>query len=174
VRSEFGWHLVEVLERDDRQARMRHILIQVSSGGDAIDALSETISAIRAEIEAGTPPETLVARFSEAANAVERKGYFRLISPADLATVAGIPQEWYPTLQSIQVGNWEGPLESLDGVHLIQQMELDSETTGLVLQYDFPAIERAVQRMRQNEALASWLEELRSQTYIEIKKNEDG
>jgi peptidyl-prolyl cis-trans isomerase SurA len=174
VRSEFGWHLVEVMERDDQQARMRHILIQVSSGGAAITALSETVSEVRAAIDGGALPATIVERFSEAENAVARIGYYRLIAPSDATTIAGIPQSWYPALQSIEEGNWEGPLESPDGVHFIQRMELDEETAGLVLQYDFPAIERTVQRVRQNEAIGAWLEALRGETYIEIKKNEDG
>jgi hypothetical protein len=125
-------------------------------------------------MDGGAAPATLVERFSEAENAAQRRGYFRVIAPSDPTTVAGIPQSWYPTLQSIQEGNWEGPLESAEGVHFIQRMELNEETAGLVLQYDFPAIERTVQRARQNEAIATWLEELRSQTYIEIKKDEDG
>lgn len=171
VRSEFGWHIVEVLERDDKKAKMRHILIRVQESGTAIEALSGTISAIRAEIERGVPAAELVERFSEAEDASERRGYYRLVSRTDPSTVAGLPQGWLSILQSMETGKWEGPLESPEGVHFIQRMPVTDEMVNLVLQYDFPIIERVIQQVRQAEAIQAWLTELRNETYIEIKKD---
>lgn len=171
VRTQFGWHLIEVISRTDDKVRARHILIRPDTAGAAINALSDTIGAIQAALESGIPFLELVARYSEAEDAVAGGGHYLTIARTDPNAVDAIPQEWVPAIQALEPGGWSPPVEDENGVHILQRMVVGAEAIDLVLQIDFPVIERTVQQIRMAEAIQEWLEELRRETYIEIKKD---
>jgi peptidyl-prolyl cis-trans isomerase SurA len=171
VRTQFGWHLIEVTARTDDKAQARHILIRPDTGGAAVSALSDTIGAIESALASGTPFLELVARYSEAEDAVTRGGHFLTIARTDPNAVANIPQDWIPAIQALEPGDWSTPVEDEDGVHILQRMLIGDEAIDLVLQLDFPVIEQTVQQVRRAEAIQAWIAELRRETYIEIKKD---
>ena len=47
---------------------------------------------------------------------------------------------------------------------------MEERTIDLVLREDFPLVERLVRVGRQAELFDNWLDQLREQTYVEIKK----
>jgi len=171
VRPQYGWHLIKVEERQGEQARARHILIRPNVEGSATTALAGAVADLRARLDAGEVFLDVASVSSQADGASERRGYWRVVVATDQSTLQNIPETWFATLQTLEPGGWDGPLEGEDGVSLVYRMPLDRETTDLVLQYDFPTIEVAVRNLRRSEAIQAWLAEIRSETYIEIKKD---
>lgn len=165
VKSQYGWHLVQVISRGDEGAHARHILIRPN----AEQAMADTILHIENALNTGEDFGDLVARFSDEEDATERKGYFQLL-PKDIQPgAASLPYEWIQALQSLEVEDWAGPLESQDGIHFIQRLPVDDAAVNLVLQYNFPVVEFSIQRGREQEELERWVRELRAETYVEIK-----
>lgn len=171
IQSQFGWHIVQVLSRDQENAHSRHILIQESFEGAAIQALADTIGMIENALAADEPFEDVAARFSDAESAVSKRGYYALM-PKAYNPDSGIPFEWYQALGAIDPGEWTAPLETPEGVHILQLLAVDEENVDLVLQYDFSTVQLYIHSLQQQEAAAEWLQELRSKTYIEIKPPE--
>ena len=168
IRSQFGWHLVQVISRDSTNAHARHILIQESLEGAAIQALADTIGLIESALEAGEDFEAVAARFSDAESAQNRQAYYALM-PKGFSPNTGIPAEWYQALEAIETGAWTEPLEVSDGVNILQLLAVDEESVTLVLQHDFSTVQFYIHSIERQEAAGEWLSDLRSRTYIEIK-----
>ncbi len=168
IQSQFGWHIVQVISRDEENAHARHILI---AGVGIREALADTIGMIESALAAGEPFEDVAARFSDAESAVSKRGYYALM-PKAYNQDSGIPLEWYQALGAIDPGEWTAPLETPEGVHILQLLAVDEENVDLVLQYDFSTVQLYIHGLERQEAAAEWLQELRSRTYIEIKPPE--
>lgn len=169
VRSPNGWHLIQVTSRSGDTARARHILVRVTEQGSAIMALADTISQIETALRGGEGFEELVARYSDEEDAVARRGYYTILPVMMTPQSSGLPYEWIQALQVLEPDDWTGPLESDNGVHFIQRLPLDDDTVRLVMQYDFPTVELYIKQIRRNEEIDGWLQEIRAETYIEIK-----
>ncbi len=165
IQTQFGWHLVEVLSRDNTNAHARHILL---AGVGIREALADTLGMIENALEAGEAFEAVAARFSDAESAQNRQSYYALL-PKGFSQNTGIPAEWYQALEAIESGGWTEPLEVGDGVNILQLLAVDEESVSLVLQYDFSTVELYIHSLQQQEAAGEWLVDLRSRTYIEIK-----
>jgi peptidyl-prolyl cis-trans isomerase SurA len=175
IRSTFGWHLIQVLERTADQVHVRHILIRPSTGGNALQALADTIAAIRTALESGSDFIELVARWSDEPDAVASRGLFAIMPLPISPTASGLPPAWVQALQTMERGAWAGPLELTDAqggnsIHFVQRVALDEEVIGQLLQHRFAQVESQVQNERRQAAVQAWFEELRHQTYVEIKK----
>ena len=171
VESQFGWHIIEVISRDGEQAHARHILIQGAATGSAIRALADTLALIENALERGESFIDLVARFSDEEDAAEKTGYFGMLPLPLSASDPGLSPEWFAALENLEPGDWTGPLEQENSVHYIQRILWDISTVNLVLRNDFSRVELIVQNMRSQEGFREWLDELRRETYIEIKKD---
>jgi len=169
VRSPNGWHLIQVTSRSGDTAQARHILVRIREQGSAIMAMADTISQIESALRSGEDFEELVARYSDEENSVARRGYYTILPVVMTPQSTGLPYEWIQALQVLEPDDWTGPLESGSGVHFIQRMPLDDETITLVMQYDFSTVEAFIKQIRRNEETDRWLQEIRAETYIEIK-----
>ncbi len=165
IQSQFGWHLVQVLSRDQDNAHSRHILI---AGVGIKEALADKIGLIENALAGGEPFEDVAVQFSDAESAVSERGYYALL-PNVFNPDAGIPYEWFQALEAIEPGEWTEPLEAPEGVHILQLLAVDKVNADLVLQYDFSTVQLYIHSLQQQDAAAEWLRELRSRTYIEIK-----
>ncbi len=175
VRSSFGWHLLQVLERTADQVHVRHILIRPSGGGNALQALADTIEAVRTALVSGTDFRELVARWSDEPDAVTSGGLFAIVRLPISPTGSGLTPAWVQALQGLESGTWAGPLELTDAqggssVHFVQRVALDEDVIAQLLQHRFTQVESQVQNERRQAAVQDWFEELRRQTYVEIKK----
>ena len=170
VRSQFGWHLIQVISRDEERAQARHILIRGVEEGTTIRALADTISMIEDALAAGESFIDLVERFSDEEGAAEETGYFGMLFLPLTAANSGLSAEWIDALQTLEPGDWTGPLELENTVHFVQRIPWDESTVNMVLRNDFPRVELIVQQLHDQEDVEAWLDELRRETYIEIKK----
>ncbi len=171
VESQFGWHIIEVVSRDEEKAHARHILIQGAEAGSATRALADTLALIENALERGESFIDLVARFSDEEGAAEKTGYFGMLFLPLSATDPGLSQEWLDALENLEPGDWAGPLERENRVYYVQRIPWDRTTVDMVLRNDFSRVELIVQQMRSQEEFREWLDELRRETYIEIKKD---
>jgi peptidyl-prolyl cis-trans isomerase SurA len=175
IRTEFGWHLIQVMARDEQTVQARHILLTPSSTGAMIAELKPRIDVLKEAIGRGDAFEALLNLAEVTPAEQQRGGYFGffllpLSDPNNAAINARLPADWQQPLQSLERGQWSDALEDTSGVYLLQRLSMQERTIDLVLREDFPLVERLVQVGRQTELFDNWLDNLREQTYVEIKK----
>jgi len=165
VRSQYGWHLVEVLSRDDTAARARHILI----GFGTDQALAARIEEVENALNAGEEFGDLARRYSDAPGIEESEGFYAVLPRQTTPQESQLPAEWLTRVQALSPGEWAGPFDSPQGIFFFQRMPLDETTIELILRVDFARIEAYLQNQRQIAQIEEYLEQLRNETYIEIK-----
>ncbi len=165
VRSQFGWHLVQVTARDSTAARARHILI----GLQADQALASSIDEVERALAEGESFGTLITRHSQAPESEQNEGFFAVLPEQTTPQESNLPAEWINELRQLIPGDWAGPWESPEGVFFFERLPMDGDTIQLILRVDFARVEAYIQRQRQIAQIEEFVSELRSETYIEIK-----
>ncbi len=165
VRSQFGWHLVQVMARDENNARARHILVGLQTD----QALAGQIDSLESALTAGEDFGALVPRFSQAPGAGANEGFFAVIPYDATPQTSNLPQEWIRQIQRLEPGSWVGPLDAPEGVYYFQRLPMNEATIELILRADFARIEFYIGQQRQIAQIEEYLQQLRSETYIEIK-----
>ncbi len=164
-----GVHVLKLLERkaNDKKALVpqyntRHILIKTSEVVSPENA-KQTIDSIYNRIQSGGDFATLAATYSNDPGSARDGGSLGWVTPGMM-----VP-EFDKTMQSATVGKVSQPFETQFGWHILQVT--DTRQQDMTTEYQ-KRMARQILGERQFEAeLDSWLRELRTNTYVEIKGN---
>lgn len=167
IRVQDGIHILKLLERKANskktlipQFNTRHILIKTSEVVTPENA-QQMIASIYDRIKNGQDFATLAATFSNDSGTARNGGSLGWVSPG-----AMVP-EFDKTMQEIKVGELSQPFQTQFGWHILQVT--DQREQDMTKEYQ-QNIARQILGERQFDAeLDSWLRELRTNTYIEIK-----
>ena len=162
VRSAFGYHLIEVLERDGARFKVRHILALVEPKPDQIQAAHDRAEAARARIAGGEPFETVVKAASEDPETKNQGGNLGWISPQLLLPeVAGL-------IDSLKVGELSRVVRSVKGFHVFKVL---NRRTGDDYTYDEikERLRVYLEQQQLEKAYDTWMKGIRDSAYVEIK-----
>lgn len=167
IRVKDGVHVLKLIDRksNDQKALVpqyntRHILIKTSEVVTPENA-KQTIESIYNRINKGEDFATLAATYSNDPGSARNGGSLGWVTPGMM-----VP-EFDKTMQSAQVGKVSQPFETQFGWHILQVT--DTRKQDMTKDYQ-KNMARQILGERQFEAeLDSWLRELRSSTYVEIK-----
>jgi len=162
VRSSFGYHLIEVLERDGQRFKVRHILALVEPKPDQIQAAHDRAAAARARIVGGEPFEKVVKESSEDPETKNQGGNLGWISPqALLPEVAGL-------IDSLKVGELSPVIRSAKGFHVFKVL---NRRTGEDYTYDEikDRLRAYLEQQQLEKAYDTWMKGIRDSAYVEIK-----
>jgi peptidyl-prolyl cis-trans isomerase SurA len=162
VRSAFGYHLIEVLERDGERFKVRHILALVQPKPDQIDAARQRAEAARARMVAGEPFEKVVKEASEDETTRDSGGRLGWIDPQMLLPdVAGL-------LDSLQVGALSPVVRSARGYHVFKVL---NRRSGSDYTYDEikDRLKGYLEQKDLEKAYDTWMKGIRDSAYVEIK-----
>lgn len=162
VRSRFGYHLIEVMQRDGDRFNVRHVLAMVEPSDEDVRKARERAEAARARILAGEPFEEVAGELSEDALSRDKGG--------DLG--------WTPTryllpqvsavLDSLEVGAVSPVVESDLGFHVFKI--LNRRSGG---EYAYDEIKDRLRSFLEQKELEKvydeWLAAVRDSAYVEIK-----
>jgi len=106
VETEFGFHIIEMIERKGEQACLRHILVQPRVTSSNLAATSSRLDSIRNAISTGSLTfAAAVARFSTDQQSNKSGG--DMVNPADgsnLFTVADLDRDTYFAIEQLKPG----------------------------------------------------------------------
>jgi peptidyl-prolyl cis-trans isomerase SurA len=162
VRSSFGYHLIEVLERDGERFKVRHILALVEPKPDQIQAAHDRAAAARARIVGGEPFEQVVKESSEDPETKNQGGNLGWISPqALLPEVAGL-------IDSLKVGELSPVIRSAKGFHVFKVL---NRRVGEDYTYDEikDRLRSYLEQQQLEKAYDTWMKGIRDSAYVEIK-----
>jgi len=162
VRSAFGYHVIEVLERDGERFKVRHILALVEPKPEQIQAAHDRAEAARARMAGGEPFEKVVKEASEDEETKNQSGNLGWISPQLLLPeVAGF-------IDSLKVGEVSPVVRSAKGFHVFKVL---NRRAGEDYTYDEikDRLKVYLEQQQLEKAYDTWMKGVRDSAYVEIK-----
>lgn len=177
VQSEFGFHIIQLIERRGQKANTRHILIKIKLSEEEIVKAKNLADSIYNVI----PTDTITfgdyaLKYSNDEKSNKSNGL--VPNPATGTTTFNIdevdPQVFY-TLDKLKPGEISTPVpaQSLDGKKGYRLIKLISKTEPhkATLETDYSKIQNAALAGKENEVTLKWINEKLKSTYVKI--NED-
>lgn len=180
VETEFGLHLIQLIERRGNRIHSRHILIRPEITYEDIELTKNAMDSIRTLIELDSMSfEYAHAKHSEESAQSYHYGG-RIRNPNNGTTIfqtSDLPSDIYFAIENLEVGLLSEPIEYKDfrGDVMFRIIRLDSSTRPhkVNLDEDYNKIQQFAKENKKNEYLAEWIEERYANTLIQISSKYD-
>lgn len=162
VKTIFGYHIIKVLENDGRKVHTQHVLFGLHpSAADSL-RVARLADSLLTALKSGAKFADLAKTFSsdeESKKSGGDLGWFEIgnINPA-----------LQPAADSMQVGEYKGPLSAPDGLHILYLSDLKA-SHPLSLEGDWDAIKEMARRKKTEKLVADWVAELKKKTYVDVR-----
>ncbi|MFN7117064.1 MAG: peptidylprolyl isomerase [Saprospiraceae bacterium] len=175
VESEFGFHLIQLLERRGNSIHVRHILIKPEVTDADLQAARTLLDSVRQLVMSDSVSFSIaVKRFSDK-NVQSYNNDGRMVNPATGNTffeVGDLDPDIYFATDSMEVGGISAPFEFRNPVGEInyRMVRLQSRTAPhrASLQLDYFKIQQAAIEAKKNEFINTWVMDKIDNTYIYI------
>ena len=179
VRTQFGWHLIEVLDRDTMktvaktdsigpdgqpvlEAHARHILIRVPVDNADAERARQLAERVHAEARRGTDFATLVRRYSKYQGQASEGG------DVGFVPLNSLQENIRAGIDTLETGQISEPLANQIGFNIFKVTDRKPERP-----YSFDEIKKelpqAVEELKQRERYEAWVKTLRTKAHIEVR-----
>lgn len=162
VETQFGYHIIKCEEKRGDEVRVRHILIQTTTGPEDEERTREEIANLKERIDRGEDFTALVKEYSDDPTTAPTGGELGWF------LVAQIPAHFKTEIESLAVGEVSAPIKSESGYHLITVLER-REGGELTLEDDWDTIKTMARQEKVRERFQAWLRDLREKMYVEVR-----
>ncbi|MEC9208816.1 MAG: peptidylprolyl isomerase [Bacteroidota bacterium] len=173
IESQFGFHIVQLIQRRGEQINVRHILIKSKVSSTALHNAKLKIEEIEKEIKDGKITfEDAITKYSD--DESENNGGL-LLNPNTMSTMHTI-EDMAPglkyTVEKLRVDEISSPtvMQMADETQAYRILKLnkriESHTANLV--DDFPMIKDFAINIKKQDELMEWIQETINKTYIKI------
>lgn len=163
VETQFGYHLIQLLEKRGELIHTRHILIPIESSDEDRKYVINMLSTIRDSILAGGDFSRFARKYSEDPDVEANSGRLGEFSLQDLQ----IP-EFVEIAADLKEGDISEPFQSSYGFHILRLNKyLPSETISL--QKHYPILENMALNEKRSRFWNEFMENLYGKYYVEIK-----
>lgn len=177
VETDFGFHLIQVLDRQNESVRARHILLKPQVADTDYESLQEKMDKIYSEITKDSLPfEFAVDLYSEDDNTKALGGL--LFNPKSGTSYFEIDEllefnpELYLAIDDLEEGEVSEPVEFTDRfgrkAFRILYVQKQRGAHRMNLENDFEVIKDRALELKQNEVLYEWLNESTKDVFIAI------
>lgn len=173
LRSPGGFHIIQVLDRQGakeyeefhviKQTHARHILLRINEIVSESQA-RQTLEEVLRQLSIGESFETLAKRYSQDASAANG-GDLGWVNPGDT-----VPQFEY-AMNALKEGEVSDIVQTPFGLHLIKVEERRSK--DVTDERERGLARRDLHLQRLEEVYQDWLRQLRDNTYVEMRLNDD-
>jgi peptidyl-prolyl cis-trans isomerase SurA len=165
IQTEFGYHIIQLVERRGDKINARHILISIKPTKDDELAAAEKIKQIHAELVNGKSFEEMVKLYSDDESTKETDGHLGYFDIDQLKETA---KEFVFALEGIEAGQISEPVRTKYGFHILK-VNSREEAREYSLDRDWDRIEAMTLEYKKQKEFKRWLDELKKNIYIEIK-----
>lgn len=174
VESEFGFHVIQLVERRDDRVRTRHILMKPKISMDARNKAISRLDSIADFIRLDSLTFDQAARFySEDKKTAMNNGL--MVNPNDNSSHFELKQldtKDYLVARDLKVGEVSDPFESTDenGKVIYKIIKLKSRTDPhrANLKQDYMLIQSMALAEKKNQVIQDWIKEKQTETYFRI------
>ena len=179
VETDFGFHLIQVLERRDESVHARHILMKPDINEKKFDALKGKMDTIYQDIQSDSLLfEYAVDLYSEDEETKQMGGL--LFNPQtgtsyfEIDALLEYNPEMYLAIDDLEEGEVSEPIKFTDQygreAFRILYVQNQRDAHQMNLEYDFDTIKKRALEMKKNEELYKWLENATSDVFIAVSE----
>lgn len=175
VETDFGFHLIQVLERRGNEFRTRHILITPNSSDLDIEYTIQQLDSVRNLIvDKGEDFEKLAKDFSDDKMSAPSGGFFLNNSGATSIAVDQLDPTVYFMLDTMKVGSVTMPIQFVmpSGKEAVRIIYYKSKIPPhqANLDQDWQKIQEAALNEKKSKAEAKWVKDSKGKVYIYIEE----
>jgi len=163
VKTEFGYHLIKLIERRGERINVKHILIMPKTGRNDEERVIEALYDIRNKLLSGESFEKMAIKFSDDPEVSSNNGN---LGWYDLTSLS-VPQ-FTQVLDTLSLGNISKPFKTDFGYHIVKSIN-KRDGGKITLEKNWHDIESIVIRNKRLKVYTEWLNSIRDEVYIDIK-----
>ena len=199
VESEFGYHIIQLIDKRGDKINVRHILLKPEISDDAIQKATNRLDTVAIAIREGLPPEMIkpvfkdkdgraiekftfedaVVFFSDDKDTRNNNGLMANMTEEGQRTsrfkLSELPPEVAKTVDVMQVGEVSAPFQMTTerGKTVCAIVKLKSRTEGhkATITEDFQVMKNVVLEKRRAEKLHEWVVNRIKSTYVRVNDN---
>jgi peptidyl-prolyl cis-trans isomerase SurA len=166
VKTQFGFHIIQLLGRRGESVHARHILMKIDKGPASDTAAIDTLRVLRELVLKGGSFSGLASKYSEDEDTKSVGG--------DLGnlTVDQLQPDFAGQIKDMRAGEISEPQRTAVGTsygfHIIW-MRKRTPPHAINIQDDYKRIEQLALYMKRNKLNAEWLDELKKTIYVDIR-----
>lgn len=166
VQTQFGFHIIQLLERQGEKIHARHILIQVNTEQSDEERTIRFLDSLRSEIMAGNISfEEAALKYSDDPNVEKDKGRLGEYVVKEFR----IP-EFMDAIKNVKEGEITPPIRTEYGYHLIR-VNKKTSARKLELVNDWDKIYNIARNFKAQQEFEKWVEQLKEQYPIRLLLN---
>lgn len=175
IESQFGYHIIQLIERRGNSINSRHILIKPTLTQEDIDLAIHFLDSIRMLVEVDSMTfQEAVKKFSDEKMQSYSNGG-RMVNQKSGDTffeMADVDSDIFFAIDTIETGELTAPIQfrSQTGEPILRVVQLQSRSIPhkASLSEDYSKIQLAAKESKKNQAFNEWIESKIENTYIEI------
>ena len=179
VETQFGFHIIELLERRGNRIRARHILIKPEIVDSDLKEAERYLDSLRSEIVMDSLPFREAVRIAGDDKTQSYSNGGRMTNPASGSTffeIADLDPVAFFAVDTLSIDGVTGPVRfdpPGGGDVFYKIFQLDSRTTPHVasLALDYDKIRSAAIESKKSVSLARWVDETIASTFIQIDRS---
>lgn len=165
VETQFGLHLIELLDRRGEKVRVRHILIALGTTKDDEKAAVERIKDIHRQLQEGGDFGALAKERSDDESTAQQGGHLGWFELDQLRETA---PEFVVALRGLVPGQITEPFRTKYGFHILKLLDR-RQPRALTLENDWDTIEQMALNDKKQREFEKWVAELRAEMFVEVK-----
>ncbi len=168
VKTQFGFHIIQLMERRGESVRARHILLKIEKGATSDSATVEFLRGLRDRALKGESFADLAKKYSEDEETKALGG--------DLGTMSvdQMQPDFSSVVADLKTGDISQPHRVAHGASYgfqIVQVKKRNEEHAASLETDFKRIELIALQLKRSRLGETWINELKNKIYCDIRVN---
>lgn len=165
VESSFGFHIIQLIERQGEKINCRHILSALEPTIEDEKIVVKKIKEIHKKIVSGEATfEEMVDKYSEDLTSKDVHGDLGWWEKDMLQ-----PKEFKWALEGLEPGEVSEPIKTQLGYHILKIIE-KQESRPIDIKKDWERVEAFALQLKKQRELEKWVEKLKENIYINIKE----
>lgn len=161
VQTQFGFHIIQMMERRGEKIHTRHILIRVAPTAEDEKRTVDELMAIRRKALEDSSFEELAVEYSDDENVKQDRGHLGVFEIDKLV----VPQ-FKTVLEGMKPGEISMPFKTDFGYHIVK-LNRHIAARPMSLEEDWQKIEQMAKNFKLEKEYRQWIDDLKKQIPIE-------
>lgn len=174
VKSEFGYHIIQMVDRKGDKIRCRHIIMKAKVSAETKEKILHQLDSLVNSVRKGEISFSDAAmRYSDDKNSRNNGG--NVVNPMTMSSkfeASALPPDVSKVLDKLKINEISDPFISVDEKQreVIQVVKLVDKIDAHAanLSEDYPMLSEMFLQKKQEDAIMQWIAERQSKTYIRI------
>ena len=166
VKTQFGFHIIQLLGRRGESVHVRHLLIKIEKGPASDQATMDTLRSLRARVLNGESFALLASKYSEDEDTKSVGGDLGSL------TIDQLQSDFAAQIKNLKTGEISEPQRTVVGTsygyHIIWMRSRTAPHT-INMESDYKRLEQLALYMKRNKQNVDWLNELRKTIFVDIR-----